>query len=87
MGVGVLARALTAVPQRRRDVPVPYAGLAHLATGPWRDMPHPCQAQESVRAHPPSRTRELARRLELLQQRGNFFLDLDNQMRIAQLHP
>ena len=73
MGVGALAWPLTEAPQRRRDGPVPCAALAHPATGPWRGMPQPCQALGSVRAHRPSRTRELRGRLELLQQRGNFF--------------
>src|SRR5450756_76099 len=46
-----------------------------------------CQALMSVHARQTSRTRELRERLELLQQRGNFFLDLDDQLRIAELHP
>ena len=66
MSVVVPALAKTAAPQRQRDVLVPQVALEQLATGQWRDMPHPCMGRNSLLTAPEITYKTLATTLTVI---------------------
>ena len=57
----------------------------HHATGPWPDRPRRRRARGCVLARRPSGVPALVLGREEIEQRGNFFLDLDHELCLAEL--